>query len=73
MLNNSVGEVFILKTAKRAAGVKNLLSQFGLGEFSGKHVALKANFNDLPVNAIRKFSVTCFFCSINLYLFSYLH
>jgi uncharacterized protein (DUF362 family) len=45
MLNNSVGEVFILKTAKRAAGVKKLLSQFGLGEFSGKHVALKANFN----------------------------
>ena len=45
MPNNSVGEVFILKTSNRAAGVKQLLSQFGLDEYTGKHVALKANFN----------------------------
>jgi uncharacterized protein (DUF362 family) len=43
--NNSVGEVFILKTSDRAVGVKKLLSQFSLDEYSGKRVALKANFN----------------------------
>ena len=42
---DSVGEVFILKTSNRAAGVKNLLSQFDLDAYSGKSVALKANFN----------------------------
>jgi uncharacterized protein (DUF362 family) len=45
MSNNSVGEVFILKTSNRVTGVKQLLSQFGLDEYSGKRVALKANFN----------------------------
>ena len=45
MLNNSTGEVFILKTSNRAAGVKKLLSQFELDEYSDKRVALKANFN----------------------------
>jgi uncharacterized protein (DUF362 family) len=45
MPSSSVGEVFILKTSNRAAGVKQLLSQFGLDEYSDKHVALKANFN----------------------------
>jgi uncharacterized protein (DUF362 family) len=45
MPNNSVGEVFILKTSNRTSGVKQLLSQFGLDEYAGKHVALKANFN----------------------------
>jgi uncharacterized protein (DUF362 family) len=45
MPNNSVVEVFILKTSNRATGVKKLLSQFGLDEYSGKRVALKANFN----------------------------
>ena len=45
MPSNSVGEVFILKTSNRATGVKQLLSQFGLDEYSEKQVALKANFN----------------------------
>jgi uncharacterized protein (DUF362 family) len=45
MANNSVGEVFILKTSNRATGVEKLLSQFSLDEYSGKHVALKANYN----------------------------
>jgi uncharacterized protein (DUF362 family) len=45
MPNNSAGEVFILKTSNRATGVKKLLSQFGLDAYSGKRVALKANFN----------------------------
>jgi uncharacterized protein (DUF362 family) len=45
MPNNGVGEVFLLKTSNRTAGVKKLMSQVGLDEFSGKTVALKANFN----------------------------
>jgi uncharacterized protein (DUF362 family) len=45
MPNNSVEEVFLLKTSNRAAGVKKLMNQVGLDEFSGKNVALKANFN----------------------------
>jgi uncharacterized protein (DUF362 family) len=41
----SLGEVFILKTTHRATGVPALLSKFDLEDFSGKQVALKANFN----------------------------
>jgi uncharacterized protein (DUF362 family) len=42
---NSLSEVFILKTTDRATGVPALLSKFNLGDYSGKKVALKANFN----------------------------
>ena len=42
---NSLGEVFILKTSDRVAGVPSLLNKIGLDEYSGKQVALKANFN----------------------------
>ena len=49
MPKNSVGEVFILKTSNREAGVKKLLSQFSLDEYSEKHVALKANFSSADV------------------------
>jgi uncharacterized protein (DUF362 family) len=49
MPNNGVGEVFLLKTSNRAAGVKKLMSRVGLDEFSGKNVALKANFNSADV------------------------
>ena len=42
---NSLSEVFILKTTDRATGVPALLSKFNLGDYSGKQVALKANFN----------------------------
>ena len=45
MPNNGVGEVFLLKSANRASGVQKLMSQFSLDEYSGKRVALKANFN----------------------------
>ncbi|MGD0202767.1 MAG: DUF362 domain-containing protein [Candidatus Bathyarchaeia archaeon] len=44
-MTNSLGEVFILKTTDRATGVPALLNKFGLGDYSGKQVALKANFN----------------------------
>jgi uncharacterized protein (DUF362 family) len=42
---NSLSEVFVLKTTDRATGVPALLSKFNLGDYSGKQVALKANFN----------------------------
>jgi uncharacterized protein (DUF362 family) len=42
---NSLSEVFILKTTDRATGVPALLSKLGLDDYSGKQVALKANFN----------------------------
>jgi uncharacterized protein (DUF362 family) len=42
---NSSGEVFILKTRDRATGVPALISKIGLDGYSGKQVALKANFN----------------------------
>lgn len=41
----SLGEVFVLKTTDRKAGVPALLNKFGLDDYSGKQVALKANFN----------------------------
>ena len=44
-MRDSFGEVFILKTMDRAAGVPALLKKFGLDDYSGKQVALKANFN----------------------------
>ncbi len=42
---NHQGEVFVLKTSDRVTGVPELLKKFDLGDYSGKHVALKANFN----------------------------
>jgi uncharacterized protein (DUF362 family) len=42
---DSSGEVLILKTSDRASGIPALLSKFDLKGFSGRHVALKANFN----------------------------
>jgi len=45
MGNKSIGEVFLTKTTDRDSGIKGLMGRFHLHEFSGKHVALKANFN----------------------------
>jgi uncharacterized protein (DUF362 family) len=42
---NSSSEVFVLKTVDRATGVRELLKKFDLSDFSGKRVALKANYN----------------------------
>jgi len=44
-MSNSTGEVFLLKTSDRNAGVGILLGQLDLSQYSGKKVALKANFN----------------------------
>jgi uncharacterized protein (DUF362 family) len=44
-MTNSKGEVFILKTNNRATGVPAILKNFDLSDFSGKTVALKANYN----------------------------
>lgn len=40
-----LGEVFVVKTPDRDFGIRSLLSQFHLGEYAGKKVALKANYN----------------------------
>ncbi len=42
---NVNGEVYLLKTSNRASGVRALLDKFGLDDFSGKTVAIKANYN----------------------------
>ena len=39
------GEVYLIKTSDRAFGVSTLLKQFNLQDYSGKRVALKANYN----------------------------
>ncbi len=40
-----LGEVFVLKTTDRTTGVPALLKKFGLDDYAGKQVAVKANFN----------------------------
>ncbi len=42
---DSYSEVFVLKTTDRATGVPALLKKFGLDDYNGKQVAIKANFN----------------------------
>ena len=42
---DSLGEVFLLKTTNRAAGVTELVNRIGLADYSGKQIAIKANFN----------------------------
>jgi len=38
-------EVFLIKTSNRALGIRRFLNRFGLNDYRGKSVALKANFN----------------------------
>ncbi len=45
LMAESYGEVFLLKTTDRKTGIPALLSKFDLSDYSGKKVALKANFN----------------------------
>ena len=45
MAINSRGEVFLIKTSDRSTAVKTLMSRFDMSGFSGKRVAVKANFN----------------------------
>jgi uncharacterized protein (DUF362 family) len=45
MIQKGTGEVFLIKTADRAVGIRGLLRQFDLKDYAGKKVALKANFN----------------------------
>lgn len=44
-LANVSGEVFVLKTADRTAGIPELMSKFDLDDYSGRRVAVKANYN----------------------------
>jgi uncharacterized protein (DUF362 family) len=41
----SLGEVCVMKTTDREKGIPELLSKFDLADYSGKTVAVKANFN----------------------------
>jgi len=41
----SDGEVFLIQTSNRISGIEALLDHFDLNDFSGKKVAVKANFN----------------------------
>ncbi len=45
MTQNEVGEVFLVKTSNRLAGIDSLLDQFDMDGYSEKSVALKANYN----------------------------
>lgn len=38
-------DVFLIETSNRSVGIRSLLKQFDLGDYRGKTVALKANFN----------------------------
>ncbi|MCE5215271.1 MAG: DUF362 domain-containing protein [Methanobacterium sp.] len=38
-------DVYLIKTNHRTEGINSLLEKFNLDEFSGKNIALKANFN----------------------------
>jgi uncharacterized protein (DUF362 family) len=42
---NTMGEVFILKTADRVTGIPIILKKLSLEDYFGKQVALKANYN----------------------------
>ncbi len=44
-VTSSIGEVFVFKTIDREKGVPLLLNKFDLNSYSGKKVAIKANFN----------------------------
>jgi uncharacterized protein (DUF362 family) len=45
MVNQSQSDVYLIKTEDRTEGIDLLLRKFSLSEFSGKNVAIKANFN----------------------------
>jgi uncharacterized protein (DUF362 family) len=44
-MKNPTGEVFILKSTDRFSAIQQLLKNIGLSDYSGKQVALKANYN----------------------------
>ena len=45
MVSTSSSEVFLIRTSDRSFGVRSLLRRFELDSYSGKSVALKANYN----------------------------
>ncbi len=44
-MDSSNGTVYILKTSDRKSAIPELMKQFNLEDYSGKHIALKANYN----------------------------
>ncbi len=47
MADSAFGEVFLLKTTDRKAGVSVLMQRIGLDGYKGSRVALKANYNSV--------------------------
>jgi len=45
MTQARVREVYLTKTRNRNVGIRSLLGRFDLNDYSGRSVALKANFN----------------------------
>lgn len=45
MIFRGISEVFLIRTTDRGIGLRSLFKRFELSDFSGKRVALKANFN----------------------------
>lgn len=45
MVRQDRNDVYIIKTTDRSEGIDLLLEKFNLGEYSGKKVAVKANYN----------------------------
>jgi uncharacterized protein (DUF362 family) len=45
MVSMTDGEVFLIRTSDRGFGIRSLLQRFDLDSYSGKRIALKANFN----------------------------
>jgi len=38
-------QVYVIKTSDREIGIRDLLERFGTDNYSGKKIAIKANFN----------------------------
>jgi uncharacterized protein (DUF362 family) len=45
MVSMTDGEVFLIRTSDRGFGIRSLLQRFDLHSYSGKRIALKANYN----------------------------
>ena len=45
MVSTDCSEVFLIRTCERDSGVQSLLQRFRLDDYSGKRIALKANYN----------------------------
>ena len=47
MFSMTDGEVFLIRTSDRGFGIRSLLQRFNLDSYSGKRIAIKANYNSV--------------------------